>query len=78
MIPYFGWASFFLEAAAAVVFAIPLLKSDKEIMEESATCFDYNLKLVEALLRDRKTTLAGLLLLILGLVFQGLSQLAAQ
>ena len=71
-------ASFFsliFTTASAIVFALPLIRSDKEIENISGTYFDANPHMKRALILDRRTAFLGLLLLSLGVLFQIVSNI---
>ena len=59
---------------AAFAFAVPLLKGNKEIVEETETRWDDSAPVRKALVRDRKFTLVGLLFPSIGFSFQIISQ----
>lgn len=60
----------FLDLVGALLFAIPILKSRKEIEEESSTYWGYNPPLKKSMLRDRLLGIVGLFLLLLGFALQ--------
>jgi len=64
-----------LDFIGALILAIPLLKSKKEIQKESGTYFGMNLYLSKAMLRDRILGVLGLIFFILGFGLQMLAML---
>jgi len=64
-----------LDFIGALIFAIPFLKSRKEIRKESGTYFDMNFYLSKAMLRDRMLGVLGLIFLVLGFGLQMLAML---
>lgn len=59
-----------IDLVAAIVLAIPMLKSLYEIGRESTSIDGFNVYLAESMIKDRAITLIGLLLLSVGFLFQ--------
>jgi len=59
-----------LDFFGALIFAIPLLKSEREIEAESGTYWDYNPALRKTMKRDRKLARIGLVIIMIGFALQ--------
>jgi hypothetical protein len=68
-----SFISLVFTSASALCFAPPLFRSNEEIENMSATCFDGNPHLEKALKKDRRNSQIGFFFLSLGFAFQTLS-----
>jgi len=59
-----------LDFIGALLLAIPFIRTEREIEEESSTCAGYNPSLRRAMNRENRLTKAGLIFLSVGFLLQ--------